>query len=181
MPGTLLFVLLLTLFPMLAMGKDPPGSCALAYRMQLAELPRDIAVKTDKLTSEATEIAMDWWTARLSTPGRPVTWHAVDSLDECMIYIRYGGANMMFRVSLAGYTHTPAYWPYDGVATVKLRKAWVVAHEIGHLIGCQHGVGVMRAEYIPEDNRLWVDDRALHYALLVRLKVSGIAFAAPGT
>jgi hypothetical protein len=181
MPGTFLFVLLLTLFPMFAIGKDPPGSCALAYRMQRAELPRDIAVKTDKLTSEATTIAMNWWTARLSTPARPVTWHVVDSLDECMIYIRYGGANMMFRVSLAGYTHMPGYSPYDGIATVKFGKAWVVAHEIGHLIGCQHGVGVMRAAYIPEDNRLWIDERALHYALLVRLKVSGFASATPGT
>ena len=181
MPGTSLFVLLLTLVPMLAVGKNPAESCALADEMQEAELPGDIAVKADKLTSEATKAAMNWWTARLSTPARPLRWHAVDSLDECMIYIRYGGANMMFRASLAGYTHMPAYWPYDGIATVKVGKAWVVAHEIGHLIGCQHGVGVMRAQYIPEDNRLWIDDHALHYALLVRLKVSGFPPAARGT
>jgi hypothetical protein len=140
--------------------------------MQQTELPQDIAVKVDALTSGATRIAMDWWVARLSTPVRPTTWHTVQGLDECMIYIRHGWENMMSKKSAAGYTHLPDHQKYDGIATVKIIDVWVVAHEIGHLIGCRHGAGVMREDYTSGNERLWIDDSALHFALLVRKKVS---------
>jgi hypothetical protein len=141
--------------------------------MQQAELPQDIAVKADPLTSGATKIAMDWWVARLSTPVRPTTWHTVQGLDECMIYIRHGWENMMSNNSAAGYTHLPDSENYDGIATVKLVGAWVVAHEVGHLIGCRHGGGVMRKDFTSGDQRLWIEDSALHFALLARIKASG--------
>jgi hypothetical protein len=53
-----------------------------------------------------------------------------------------------------------------------LINPWVVAHEIGHLIGCRHGGGVMRTEYTTGEKRLWIDDDALHFAVLVRAKAS---------
>jgi hypothetical protein len=170
MPKIRLFVYLLWLLPALINAKSHPQSCGLAYQMQQVELPLDIAVKVDSMTSAATKIAMDWWAARLSTPARPITWHTVDNLDECMIYIRHGWECQMHTRSTAGYTHTPDYRKYDGLATVRLLDAWVVAHEIGHLIGCRHGTGVMRADYIWADRRLWIDDDALHFAQLVRMK-----------
>lgn len=166
-------VFALLLVPVLANARNQPQSCGLALRMQQAELPQDIAVKIDSTTSAATRIAMDWWVARLSTPAQPITWHTVETLDECMIYIRHGWDNMMSKRSAAGYTHMPDHQEYDGVATVRVLEAWVVAHEIGHLIGCRHGTGVMRADYTSVNEPLWIDDDALHFALLVRTKASG--------
>jgi hypothetical protein len=171
---TCLFLLPLLLAPVLASATNHSESCGLAYQMQQAELPQDIAVKVDSMTGAATKIAMDWWVARLSTPTRPGRWHTVEKLDECMIYIRHGWDNMMSKRSSAGYTHMPDHEKYDGVATVKLLDAWVVAHEIGHLIGCRHGTGLMRKDYTSGDKRLWIDDDALHFALLVRKKASRV-------
>jgi hypothetical protein len=147
----------------------------LAYQLQQTELPQNIAVKTDRMTSAATKVAMDWWAARLSTPARPIEWHMVEDRAHCMIYIRYGWDGMMPHRSTQGYTYMPDNQSYDGLATVKLMNPWVVAHEIGHLIGCRHGRGVMRAHHIAYDERLWIDNDALHFALLVRVKASGIA------
>ncbi len=172
MQKTCLFVLALFLLPILVKAKNQNGSCGLAYQMQQRELPQDIAVKVDSMTSDATRIAMDWWVARLSLPSRPTTWHTVERRNDCMIYIRHGWDNMMSTRSAAGYTRMPDDEQYDGIATVKLLDAWVVAHEIGHLIGCRHGAGVMRAHYTAEDEQVWIDDDALHFALLVRIKVS---------
>src|SRR5882757_318006 len=146
-------VLALLLVPVLANARSQPQSCGLALRMQQAELPQDIAVKIDSTTSAATKIAMDWWVTRLSTPANPITWHSVETLDECMIYIRHGWDNMMSKRSAAGYTHMPDHQEYDGVSTVRVLEAWVVAHEIGHLIGCRHGTGVMRADYTSVNER----------------------------
>jgi hypothetical protein len=168
---TCLFVFALTLLPVLVNAKNQNRSCGLAYQMQQSELPRDIAVKVDSMTGGATRIAMDWWVARLSRPARPTKWHTVERLDDCMIYIRHGWDNMMSKRSAAGYTRMPDDERYDGIATVKLLDAWVVAHEIGHLIGCRHGSGVMRADYTSQDEQLWIDNDALHFALLVRIKV----------
>src|SRR3954470_534261 len=95
MPKTCLSVLTLLLSAALLNARNSSKPCGLAYQMQQAELPQDIAVKADPLTSGATKIAMDWWVARLSTPVRPTTWHTVQGLDECMIYIRHGWENMM--------------------------------------------------------------------------------------
>jgi hypothetical protein len=173
MSKTFLFALLIVPFPTLILAGN--SGCALAYRLQQAELPQDIAVKADHLTSPATKVAMDWWAERLSTPARPITWHWVEDRANCMIYIRYGWEAMMPRKIVQGYTYLPDNKHYDGVATVKLPDAWVVAHEIGHVLGCTHGSGVMRAEYEHERARMWIDDRALHFALLVRVKASLIA------
>jgi hypothetical protein len=175
MSKTLPFALLITLLPALVSGKSPSPGCALAYRLQQVELPQDIAVKTDRMTSDATKIAMDWWVARLSSPARPITWHTVEDNATCMIYIRLGWENVLNKSAL-GYTYMPASEKYNGLATVKLVSPWIVAHEIGHLIGCGHGVGVMRAEYAPYDKRLWIDDHALRLASLVRLRASAITF-----
>lgn len=167
-----LFLSALLLLPVLANANNQPRSCGLAYRMQQAELPQDIAVRVDRQTSGPTKIAMDWWAARLSTPAHAVTWHTVENLDDCMIYIRQGLYGSMPTRLARGYTYTPDHSKYSGVATVSLWNAWVVAHEIGHLIGCAHGAGVMRALHTPADERLWIDDDALHVALLVRIKAS---------
>ena len=164
----LLFALLL--LPCLANARNQTLGCGLAYRMQQAELPQDIAVKVDGQTSGPTKIAMDWWVARLSTPVHPVTWHTVENLNDCMIYIRQGLNESMPTRLARGYTYTPDHSKYSGIATVSLWNAWVVAHEIGHLIGCEHGAGVMRAVHTPTDERLWINDDALHVALLVRIK-----------
>jgi hypothetical protein len=115
---------------------------------------------------------MDWWAARLSTPARPITWHPVEDRNACMIYIRYGWEGMMPRKTVQGYTHLPYHKQYDGLATVNRLDAWVVAHEIGHLVGCIHGNGIMRAEY-RQDRPFRIDDEALHFAQLVRLRASG--------
>ncbi len=173
MPKTFLFALLIVLFPTRVPGGN--SGCALAYQLQQAELPRDIAVKTDHRTSSATKVAMDWWTERLSTPARPIAWHWVEDQADCMIYIRYGLEGMMPRKSVAGYTYLPDNKRYDGIAIVKLPDPWVVAHEIGHLLGCMHADGIMRAEYDSDNARMWIDDRALHFALLVRVKAAQIA------
>jgi hypothetical protein len=168
------FALLIALLPALVPGKSPPDGCALAYRLQQAELPQDIAVKTDRMTSDATKIAMDWWVARLSSPARPITWHTVEDSATCMIYIRFGWEEIGER-SVLGHTYMPVSKRYHGLAIVKLVNPWIVAHEIGHVIGCAHGIGIMRAEYSPFDNRLWIDDYALRLASLVRLRASLIA------
>jgi hypothetical protein len=175
MPKMYLFALLITLFPTLVIGGNFPQTCALAYRLQQAELPEDIAVKTDRMTSASTKVAMDWWVARLSTPARPIAWHTVEDRANCMIYVRFGWVMPISPTSVQGYTYMPDNQRYDGLATVKLVNPWVVAHEIGHLVGCMHGLGVMRPQYVPYDNRLWIDDSALHFALLVRLRASGMA------
>jgi hypothetical protein len=172
MPRICLFVLALPLLPVLVHAKSQNEPCGLAYEMQQAELPQDIAIRVDSMTSAVTGIAMNWWAARLSTPARPTTWHIVEKPADCMMYIRHGWDNMMSRRSAAGYTHMPDHQKYDGVATVKLLDAWVVAHEIGHLIGCRHGSGVMHADYVAGKELLWIDDDALHFALLVRIKAS---------
>jgi len=165
--------LLITVFPAFAAGKRP--ACGLANQLQQPEIPLDIAVKADHRTAAATKTAMDWWAARLSTPARPITWHSVEDQSACMIYIRYGWEGMMPRKTVQGYTYLPYHKRYDGLATVNRLDAWVVAHEIGHLIGCIHGgSGVMRAEY-HEDGPFWIDDEALHFARLVRLRASGMA------
>jgi hypothetical protein len=169
-----LLVVTLLLSSFVANAKTQRQSCGLAYQLQQTELPHDIAVKVDSSTSAATRIAMDWWVTRLSTPAHPSTWHTVETLDECMIYIRHGWDNMMSNKSTAGYTHMPDHEKYDGVATVRILNAWVVAHEIGHLIGCRHGIGIMRADYIAGDERLWIDEHALHFASLVRQKASRV-------
>jgi hypothetical protein len=171
-PASRLFVLLFLLLPVLAKARNQLQSCGLAYQMQQTELPSDIAVRVDPMTSAVTKIAMDWWVGRLSTPTRPVTWHVVEDREDCMIYIRHGLSNIIFKPSTAGYTHMPDHERYDGVAIVMLINPWVVAHEIGHLIGCRHGGGVMRAEYTTGEKRLWIDDDALHFAVLVRAKAS---------
>ena len=80
----------------------------------------------------------------------------------------------MPRKTVQGYTYLPYHQRYDGLATVNRLDAWVVAHEIGHLIGCIHGSGVMRTEY-HEGGPFWIDDEALHFARLVRLRASGMA------
>jgi len=175
MSKTPTFALLIALLPALVPGKSPPDGCALAYQLQQAELPQDIAVKTDRMTSDATKIAMDWWVARLSSPARPITWHTVEDSATCMIYIRFGWVDN-FNTSVLGHTHMPVSKKYDGLAIVKLVNPWIVAHEIGHVIGCGHGVGVMRAEYSPYHDQLWIDDYALRLASLVRLRASVIAF-----
>jgi hypothetical protein len=172
MPASRLFVLLFLFLPVFAKARNQPQSCGVAYQMQQIELPSDIAVRVDPMMSAATKIAMDWWVARLSTPPRPITWHVVDDSGDCMIYIRHGWDNMRYKKSTAAYTHTPDHEKYDGVAIVILINPWVVAHEIGHLIGCRHGVGVMRAEYTTGEKRLWIGDDALHFALLIREKAS---------
>ena len=164
-------MLLFLLFAVLAQARNQRQSCGLAYRMQQTELPSDIAVKVDHMTSAATAIAMDWWVDRLSTPARPVTWHVVEDRYDCMIDIRHSWHSTMAKESMAAYTHTPDYLKYDGVAIIMLINPWVVAHEIGHLIGCRHGAGVMREVYTGE-KRLWIDDDALHFALLIRVKAS---------
>ena len=166
-----LFVLLFLLFAVLAKARNQPQSCGLAYQMQQIELPDDIAVRVDPMTSAATKVAMDWWAARLSTPARPITWHVVEDRDDCMIDIRHSWYSMMATTSMAAYTHTPDYPKYDGVAIIMLINPWVVAHEIGHLIGCRHGAGVMREVYTGGE-RLWIDDDALHFAVLIRGKAS---------
>jgi hypothetical protein len=173
MPKTFLFALLIVLFPTLVPGGN--SGCALAYQLQQADLPQDIAVKADRMTGPAAKVAMDWWAERLSTPGRPITWHWVEDQADCMICIRYGWEGMMTRKSVAGYTYLPDNKHYDGMAIVKLLNPWVVAHEIGHLLGCLHGGGVMRPEYEYDEVRMSIDDRALHFALLVRVKASQIA------
>jgi hypothetical protein len=125
------------------------------------------------MTSAATKIAMDWWVARMSTPAQPITWHVVKDGNACMIYIRHGWDGMIDKTLTAAYTHTPDCEKYDGIAMIFLINPWVVAHEIGHLIGCRHGAGVMRVEYIPgEERRLWIDEDALHFALLIRRKAA---------
>jgi len=173
MSKTSAFALLFALLPALIAGKSPPG-CALAYQLQQAELPQDIAVKTDRTTSDATKIAMNWWVARLSSPARPITWHTVEDSAACMIYIRFEWEDFANK-SVLGHTYMPVSKKYSGLAMVKLVNPWIVAHEIGHLIGCAHGVGVMRAEYASYDQRLWIDDHALRLASLRRLQASAIA------
>ncbi|HTF45627.1 MAG TPA: hypothetical protein VK641_17100 [Terriglobales bacterium] len=164
---------ILLLLPAVAEARYQSQSCGLAYQMEQIELPGDIAVKVDPMTSAATKIAMDWWVGRLSTPERPVTWHIVEDRDECMIYIRHGWDGMVDRTLTAAFTHTPGCPKYDGIAMIFLINPWVVAHEIGHLIGCRHGVGVMRVEYKKwDERRLWIDNDALHFAGLVRGKAS---------
>jgi hypothetical protein len=165
-------VLLITILPAFAAGKSP--ACGLASQLQQPEIPLDIAVKADHRTAAATRTAMDWWAARLSTPARPITWHPVEDWAACMIYIRYGWEGMMPRKTVQGYTYLPYHERYDGLATVNRLDAWVVAHEIGHLIGCIHGNGVMHAEYHEGGAPLWIDDEALHFARLVRLRASGM-------
>jgi hypothetical protein len=172
MPKTFLFALLIVLFPTLVPGGN--SGCGLAYQLQQAELPQDLAVKADHMTTPAAKVAMDWWAERLSTPARPITWHWVEDQADCMIYIRYGWEAMMPRRTVAGYTYLPDNKHYDGMAIVKLPNPWVVAHEVGHLLGCLHGDGVMRPEY-EYNTRMWIDDRTLHFALLVRVKASLIA------
>jgi hypothetical protein len=54
-----------------------------------------------------------------------------------MIYIRHGWDGMIDKTLAAAYRHTPDHEKYDGVAMIFLINAWVVAHEIGHLIGCR--------------------------------------------
>ncbi len=175
-PAAHLFVLLFWLSPFVAEARYQPQACGLAYQMQQLELPRDIAVRVDPMTSAETKIAMDWWVARLSTPARPLTWHVVKDRNGCMIYIRHGWDGMVDKTFTAAYTHTPDCEKYDGIAMVFLINPWVVAHEIGHLIGCRHGTGVMRLEYIPgEERRLWIDGDALHFALLIRGKAASRA------
>jgi hypothetical protein len=173
MPKTFLFALLIVLFPTLLPGGN--SGCALAYQLQQAELPQDIAVKADHMTGHASKVAMDWWAERLSAPARPITWHWVEDQADCMIYIRYGWERMMPRKTVAGYTYLPDNKHYDGMAIVKLPDPWVVAHEIGHLLGCMHADGIMRAEYDSGNAPMWINDRALHFALLVRVKAAQIA------
>jgi hypothetical protein len=175
MSKTLYVALAIAVFPALVIGKNPSEVCALANQLQQAELPQDIAVRTDRMTSAATKIAMDWWTTRLSTPARPITWHVVVDAPDCMIYIRFGWDNMTANKPIEGYTHMPNDRKFDGLAVIKRVDPWVIAHEIGHLIGCAHGLGVMRREYAAGKTDLWIDDNALHYALLIRLKASGVA------
>jgi hypothetical protein len=167
-----LFVLPFLLWPVVAEARYQSQACDLAYQVQQMEIPSDIAVRVDPMTSAATKIAMDWWAARLSTPARPIRWHVVRD-RSCMIYIRHGWDGMVDKTLTAAYTHTPDCEKYDGIAMIFLINPWVVAHEIGHLIGCRHGAGVMRVEYIPgEERRLWIDEDALHFALLIRGKAA---------
>jgi hypothetical protein len=65
-----------------------------------------------------------------------------------MIYIRHQWDKMTANKSKGGYTRVPDSDKYDGVATIIFINPWVVAHEIGHLIGCRHGAGIMRETWI---------------------------------
>jgi hypothetical protein len=163
--------IVLLVLPLFAEAKEQPRACRLSYQMQQPELPSDIAVKVDFMALAATRIAMDWWTVRLSTPARPVTWHVVENTDDCMIYIRHQWDRMTANKSKGGYTRVPDSDKYDGVATIIFINPWVVAHEIGHLIGCRHGAGIMRETWM-DYARLSIDDDALHVALLARYKAS---------
>jgi hypothetical protein len=67
MPAGRLFVLLFLLLPFVAEARHQPQACNLAYQMQQMELPGEIAVRVDPMTSAATKIARMW--SRIRTPA----------------------------------------------------------------------------------------------------------------
>lgn len=149
-------------------------SCALSGDIEHANLPQDIAVKSDMPLRDVTAQAMDFWVSKLGRPGRPITWHAVKDFSDCMIYVK----RELQQASMPSYqAHGMALSPgapgFFGVATVSEVNAWVVAHEIGHLLGFKHADrGVMqelRDPQHPEMDRLLIDDFSVAYARAYRL------------
>ena len=153
-------------------------ACALAHEMERPKLPVDVAVKYDGQLKDATTAAMNFWAARLG-----VSWHPVKGMDDCHIYVQGSlveqGPNVRGLASRElGFARIPGDPKYDGIAKVVIRGqyvsagnlAGVVAHEIGHLIGCQHGLGIMGA--VQTDDSLTINDYALTYASAVRFSAA---------
>lgn len=150
-----------------------PHGCLLAPAMEQAQLPSDIAVRTDAILKPFTTEAMDFWVARLSTPGHPITWHFVKDLSQCNLYVQRSRVDMMDHSYAAGEARLPGDPLYDGIARAGRFNTFVVAHEIGHLLGFKHGEGVMRPVHDPKDEKLEVSDWAVHYAGLRRTAAAG--------
>ena len=150
-----------------------PHGCLLAPALEQTQLPSDIAVHTDSTLKPFTTEAMNFWVARLSAPRHPITWHYVKDLNECNLYVQHGFDNMMDHESSSGNSRMPGDPLYTGIARVTRYDSFVVAHEIGHLFGFQHGEGLMRPVRNPKDERLWVPDAAVHYAAIERTAAGG--------
>ena len=78
-----------------------------AHELETSVLPSDIAVKSDALLQGMTAEAMNFWTAKLSTPDHQITWHLVTGLDECHIYVKRGYEAQMNATHKGGLSRMP--------------------------------------------------------------------------
>lgn len=152
--------------------------CTLAPELETSRIPVDIAVKYDAGLDAQVAEAMDLWTTRLSAVElRTITWHRVNG-SACMIDIRLVSPGSLRNLddketeyNAVGIAHTPASARYDGEILITKPLAWIIAHEIGHTLGCEHAqTGVMQAVHRNNIVRLEISDAELYLARVARIQ-----------
>jgi hypothetical protein len=124
MPAVRLLRFFFCYCPFVLEARHQPQACDLAYKMQQMELPSDIAVRVDPMTSAATKIAMDW--AGGSSEHSDATHYAASSQgyerlqDLHPAWIRRHDR----QTRTADYTHTPDGEKYDGIKMIFLTTPW---------------------------------------------------------
>jgi hypothetical protein len=135
-------------------------------------------VYADKAIKPQTVEAMDYLSRRIG-----FRWHFAP-LKQAEVKVHFVAGAEYMHVGRAGEAYLPWSPNYDGVASVRVRDSWVVAHEICHVLGFEHSeTGLMR----PNRSSMLGDgitDQEIHHAALVRAaaaKRCGVARAAAVT
>jgi len=153
------YFMILALTLPLSYGAVKP--CKNAAMLENSTLPHDIAVKIDGRLRNNAVPALDFWAARMG-----FTWHEVKT--DCEIYIQYALPTTLLHGDTLGQTQLPTLHHSTGVALISKNNEWIIAHEIGHLLGFTHSVSGLMMAAKPEKPELVVSDFDVTYSASIR-------------
>lgn len=144
--------------------------CSDARALIAGSLPRVITVTIDPVLNDEAAVALDFWAHRLN-----LTFRRTKSLSACMIYIHAAipettPFTIQSRIDAfaTGVVYSPGTSEYNGVAYIFRWRASVIAHELGHLFGCEHSSRGLMEVHAPADWTITVDE--LHIAQANRVR-----------
>jgi hypothetical protein len=142
-----------------ALGSKRPAPCTHLLNLNL---PADIAVYADKQIQPQAAEALDMLSSRLG-----FRYHFVGRRDaELQIHFVSGSEYM--ESSRGGEAFLPLSPRFDGIARVRTRDSWVIAHEICHVLGFEHSATGLMSPRRSSKLSDGITDAEIHRASLVR-------------